>query len=68
MLCEIKIIAYDYDFKRNSYTNLVFGKEFAKHIASDYAEAINVLEVIVTDNSTGEVLVSYEHGKLTWEA
>lgn len=69
MLFEIMVTAFDYDdFKRELKSVTVMGKKYARLLARDFAKAINVIDVIVTDSMTGEIIVSYTNGEITWES
>lgn len=67
MIFEVITNFYNAKWELDSTTIRLFGEDMARAYAHECISCENVISVDVIDVRTGEVIISYEDGKVTWD-
>lgn len=67
MIFEVTTRFYNAKWELDSTVTRLFGEDMARAYAHECVSCENVISVDVLDNHTGEVVISYEDGEVTWD-
>lgn len=67
MIFEVTTRFYNAKWELDSTTIRLFGEDVARAYAHECVSCENVISVDVMDIHTGEVIISYEDGEVTWD-
>lgn len=67
MIFDVITNFYNAKWELDSTTIRFFGEDLARAYALECVSCENVISVSVIDFHTGEVIISYEDGKVTWD-
>lgn len=67
MIFEVTTRFYNAKWELDSTSIRLFGEDMARAYAHECVLCGNVISVDVMDIHTGEVIISYENGKVTWD-
>lgn len=67
MIFEVVTDFYNAKWEFDRTTTRLFSEDTARAYAHDCVSCENVISAYVMDSHTGEVIISYEDGKVTWD-